>query len=211
MDAKESIKIIRDAAEYAKKQGLELVRINDLENLINEIEKEIISGEAQVAPTPPGEIALAQFKAQHESSLTHYKAQHESNLAQYKATMDNRLELFRSVIQAGQAALRSAILINGGGAFALLAFLGHIWNTHPTSNAISGLSCSLMAFAFGVLVAAMASGTTYLAQFSWGHAWKNTGNFINIISIILVIASYILFALGCYASYNVFGSHFKPI
>lgn len=204
MDAKEAIKIIRDAAEYAKKQGLELVRINDLENLINEIEKEIIDEETQVATTPSNEIDLIQFKAQHESSLAHYKATQESNLAHYKATIDTRLEISRSVTQAGQAALKSSILINGGGAFALLAFLGHIWNTHPSGGMVSGLSSSLMAFAFGVLIAAMASGTTYLAGLSWGHDWKKTGYSFNIISILLVIGSLFLFTIGCYKSYNVF-------
>lgn len=192
MNARETINIIREAAEYAKNHGLEIVRINDLGKLLNDIEKVIISKETQISATPPAEIALAQFKALHESSLVQYK------------------ELFRSTIQAGQAALKSAILINGGGAFALLAFIGHIWNAHPSGGIVYGLSCSLLGFAVGVLAAAAASGTTYLAQFSWGGGWKKTGTLINIISILLVLASLILFTFGCYTAFKVFITHFKP-
>jgi hypothetical protein len=207
MDAKQTISIIREAVEYTKSQKIELVRIENLEKLLNDIEDEIASEGVQTTPGVSNEISLARFKAQHESNLAHYNATNESSLAQYKASIDTLLEISRTTNQAGQSALKSAILINGGGAVALLAFLGHIWNSHPSYPIVSGLSCSLIVFAFGVLIAAMAAGTTYLSLFSWGNEYKRTGILFNFISILLVIISLILFVTGCYLSYKVFYSY----
>ncbi|MCZ8488592.1 hypothetical protein O9992_19380 [Vibrio lentus] len=67
---------------------------------------------------------------------TFYKSQdHESRLAQFKAENDLvywykqtikppiPLEMFKPVITTGQSALKSSMVINGGAAVALLAYL----------------------------------------------------------------------------------------
>jgi hypothetical protein len=78
------------------------------------------------------------------------------------------VEMFRSVIQAGQNALRSAFLMNGGASVALLAFVGHLSSVAPKK--VPMLAPSLATFVGGVLVAALASGVTYLSQ--WFYAGK---------------------------------------
>ena len=63
-----------------------------------------------------------------DQEMQKWKAQHKNQLAQYNAERAAELsfdiEMFKSVIIAGQAALKSAILINGGATVALLAFIG---------------------------------------------------------------------------------------
>jgi len=74
------------------------------------------------------------------------------------------LEGFRFTLQLAQAALKSSILINGGGAIARLAFMGHLFDVSDLAMA-EYLSSSLIVFAIGNLVGAIASGATYLRKF----------------------------------------------
>ncbi len=139
--------------------------------------------------------------------MEHYKAQNAANLAQYEAERSRSLESFRSVILTGQAALKSAILINGGASVALLAFLGHIWNTEPPAPVVAGLTQSLLFFLIGVLLSAMAAGTTYLTQAFYDGGWDKTGMGINFINILLVVSAYYLYLKGGLAAYSTFVLH----
>ena len=196
MDAKEAIGDIRAALRSVKENQQKVVSVDALEKYLDELEKDV-------------GVSAAERAVAHQANLEHYKAENEANLAQHRATIDVGLEHFQSVIQTGQAALRSAILINGGAAVALLAFLGRIWETEPSQTVVVGLPTSLLGFVFGVLAAAVASGTTYLAQFVLGENWIKTGHTMNIISILLVIVSYGLFVFGGYTAYEAFVAHLQ--
>ena len=74
-----------------------------------------------------------------------------------------RLYIFNAGLVLGQNALKSVILINGGAAVALLAFIGHIWPKEQPSQLIH-LGGSLQWFVYGVFFAAVASGITYVTQ-----------------------------------------------
>ena len=198
MNTQDVIAVIRSALEYGKQKG-DLVSASDLGGLLDNIEKEVSTKEGQGRAAQPLESALAE-----------YKAKNDANLAEYRVRADSELEQFRSVIQSGQAALKSAILINGGAAVALLAFLGRIWQKPQSTADVSGLTMSLLEFIFGVLAVAVASGTTYICQYSYGRNWIKTGHTINIVSILLVVISYILFGLGSYSAYQAFVTHLQP-
>ncbi len=197
MEPKEVIEDIRKALESVKEQQQEVVSVVALENYLNVLEEDI-------------GVSAAERAAAHEANLEHYKAQNAASLTQYEATAAGQREMFRSVIQAGQRAINSAMLINGGAAVALLAFLGRIWETGQSPAVASGLTLSLLRFLGGVLVAAVAFGTTYLTQFTFGHGWNTTGHSINVISILLVIGSYILFLWGGYTAYEAFVAQLQP-
>lgn len=136
--------------------------------------------------------------------IEQYNAVQATSLAEYHAETSIKLETFRSVISCGQSALKSATLINGGAAVALLAFIGHVWGKDLSSLVLNGLSFSLLLFVFGVLCSAIASGTTYLAQAFYDGDWDKTAQTINAISILLVLGSYVLFFLGAYKAYSIF-------
>lgn len=110
-----------------------------------------------------------------------------------------------SVILAGQNALKTAFLMNGGATVAILAFLGKLSDQHQDKIAI--FSSSLIVFVIGVLAITVASGVTYLSQWFYGYSesWKKkTGFRLNILAIILGLASYCLFIWGAIRAYKAF-------
>jgi hypothetical protein len=140
----------------------------------------------------------------HSSDLTYYNAQVAFEVANYT-------ESFKAVIQAGQTALKSAILINGGAAVALLAFIGSLWSSSPSIKVVESLSSSMQFFVFGVLSSAIATGIVYLAQYANMLKKSWTFRILNFISIILVIFSYICFVTGSYYGFQAFLKQVKPI
>ena len=127
------------------------------------------------------------------------KMEHAGTLAQYDAENAQDRELFKAVITAGQSALKSAILINGGAAVALLAVIGGTLNTMHEKALMAWLLVSVILLVLGVLVAAIAAGLTYLAQRVYHLKDDNnrSGDAINNAVITLVVISYVLFAIGC--------------
>ena len=140
----------------------------------------------------------------------------QGKIAEYESTWETNLEGFRASIQAGQAALKSAILINGGASVAILAFIGNLATSENSKALIPILSCSLAYFVFGTLVAAMASGGAYLSQAAYSKVnqeeetaeaterWEKRGKVFQYTTIIFVIVSYILFGLGALLTYKTF-------
>lgn len=115
--------------------------------------------------------------------------------------------MFRSVITSGQNALRTSFVMNGGSSVAMLAFIGHLATETPEK--IPFFASSLTVFVIGVLIVAIASGTTYLSQ--WLYASKNErlikiGGNLNVFSIVLGISSYVMYGFGIYKTYGVFST-----
>jgi hypothetical protein len=75
----------------------------------------------------------------HELLLEHLRATQASNLAHYDAQNQATLESIRYVGTAGQGALKSATLINGGAAVAILGFLGNAWTKRVPAPILMGL------------------------------------------------------------------------
>jgi hypothetical protein len=71
-----------------------------------------------------------------------------------------QMEQFRSVIQMASMSLRTAILINGGAAIAILTFLGNSQQPYCAAYLVA----SLQVFAIGVAAAAFATVLGYFAQ-----------------------------------------------
>ena len=92
--------------------------------------------------------------------LEQWKAQFQSNLAQCAAENALNLEMFKSVILAGQTALKSCTIMNGGAAVALLAFIGSIWNKSTDIKILKLLLFSMILYVFGVFYGVVATGLT---------------------------------------------------
>ena len=88
----------------------------------------------------------------------------QENLAIYHANENFLLHVGQLASDYGKAASKSAMIINGGAAIALLAFLGNIWTggvTELTNYLVDGFRF----FSFGVLCAAVGVFTGYLATY----------------------------------------------
>jgi len=194
MKAEDLIEIIKDDLKVAKEQNVQTITIENFEAWYDNL-KNFIKDHPET-----------ESSSSYQNNLEEYKAKVQSGLEHYRAVQQHRLEVFKIVTNAGQAALKSAILINGGGSVAILAFIGNIFKTVDPINAslVHSLGVSLRMFAIGTLCAAMAAGGTYLVQFfdatgldSKHHKiWNGVAHFFNILVIITVIYSYYRFWLG---------------
>ncbi len=189
---------LRNLVRVLRLQGRKTVAITNLEKVLEELAIE------ESEPSETKELALTQFKeaAEQERSLAHYSATNRWNVAELAI-----------VAQLGQGTLKNAILINGGGAAALLAFIGHVWG--PTSRStIVLLSWPLFCFVLGVVAAAFASAIACLAEgagFAEDIAMVDdkpklslTSKRLAWLTVFLVICSFILFSLGCTQAYIAF-------
>ncbi len=144
-----------------------------------------------------------------QQALRQAQAELDFRLAEYKRVSDEGLEMFRSVISTGLSARRDSMLINGGGAVALLAFAGHLVTKADTADvgdagsAVASLAIPLVWFLGGVLAVAVASGATYVAQRCWSQGRVRTGKVFNGLAIALVLASYVTFAAACWLGFDV--------
>lgn len=151
--------------------------------------------EVQSSPeSEPTQVDIERYRADLQNWIEANKHQHEGNL-----------EMFRSVITSGQNAIKSSLLLNGGAAVALLAFIAHL--AEVRADKVPEFAACLLPFAFGVLAIVVTSGCTYLSQwfYSGQLSWaKRAGFVLNILCILLGISSYVLFTYGLLTSYGVF-------
>ncbi|MCH8823521.1 MAG: hypothetical protein IH984_08450 [Planctomycetes bacterium] len=175
----EIINRIREDARDLETRGRKTIRIQALYNYLTELEVDYSDS------SNAGDRA---------------KFVEEGILAQYSAQNQIELEFMRAVNLAGQTALRTAILINGGSAIAILAFVGNLSTTGKT-ELIAALASALAAFVYGTLSGAIATGCTYLAGFLSHGQTKWVFHVLNFCSIFFVFSAYILFAIGGYIAY----------
>lgn len=180
----------------------------DARSLLREMEADIEAAEDEGVT----EITLKKFKSylegfteyvkeeeekdalQTQRDLAFYEAKHATKIACYNARVNRISDGFQAVITIGQGALKSGALINGGACVAILAFIGNV--VTKNTSMISGLSSALMIFGFGLLLAAVASGTTYLSQANFERKKPKKAVLINNITIVIVILSYLSFLFG---------------
>jgi len=139
-----------------------------------------------------------------EHKMAEWKEKCCREMADWNAKNIWNIEMFKAVIMAGQAAIKSAILINGGAAVALLAFTGHVFTTSQDSEVTAKLACAMAYFVGGIVSGAVASGVVYLTQFMYAYDKRAFGHILNGISWLLVISCYILFVIGVVLAFRVF-------
>ncbi len=106
---------------------------------------------------------------------------------------ESELEMFRSVISSGANAVKAAMIINGGGAVALLTFASRIKDSTIKLD-FDSLSVSLFFFCVGVFFAALGSGCTYFTQRAYRYKKKRKlAVGLNIAAAFLVVLSYFIF------------------
>lgn len=137
------------------------------------------------------------LNSQNERQMTKTNSQHPEG---------RELEQYRSVMQTAAMALKAAMVINGGAAIALLTFIG---NTKEVSG-FALMIFALKAFAGGVVLAAIATGSSFLAQRRYLHEMRNPserrfGKHITKVSITLVAISYVAFVVGVLLAAHGFG------
>ena len=185
MEAKEVIDDIRAALKPLKEQNKTVISVEALENYLSALEADAKSSDHKL-------------NRDQNLTLTNFKAENDRWIKEYEIQNSHALEMFRSVIASGQSALKASMLINGGAVIALLAFIGNTVKSPPMGNIQDLLAAPMWLFCLGILCSAVASGATYLTQFLYSADWMKTGYVFQILSILIVLASYVLFGVAAY-------------
>lgn len=192
MKSLEVVTVFKGAIESTKQNGIEKVSIADLEAYADRLEEVVKESPEGVNA---GEANMERYRADLNAWITARQHQYEHNL-----------EMLRSVITVGQSALKSALLINGGAAVAMLAFLGRLFSGKSSLMSLDGLSIALLQFVWGVLAAAIAAGATYFSQAGYGGefgSWSpRVGIGGHIIAILGVFCAYGFFGVGAWQAYS---------
>ncbi len=198
MTAEEVIKIIESAMTSLKEYNTDtVVPVDVLINSLSVLKKDVNNAQA-----------FDQLK--HDYLKFIQTKEHERNMAYYNAQQQHSLEMFRSVIVYGQDALKSAILINGGAAVALLAFIGNVWTKSTGQPAVNSLTKAIFLFTIGVLSAAIGAGTSHLTQYFYKENKEKKAKMLHVLTIVIVVAAYTLFFFGSYNAYRAFSGHLTP-
>jgi len=174
MSVKQFAEQMKSMIEGLQANGTTAIPCSNLITYLNEVQ-----GSA-AEPTP---VEIERYKVELQSQLEANKQQH-----------DHRIEMFRSVIAAGQHSTKSTFLLNGGGAVAMLAFIGHL--AEIDASKVAAFAPCLLPFCIGVLTIVVANGFTYLTQFAYAKFKMRTGDTLNLTSILMATSSYVFFGLG---------------
>jgi len=188
MQVSELIEIYTAAINDAAEQGADSVPLFELQRVHAEIRR--------IAAESPDNVEVG------EAALEHYKAQLAANAEHSRSVHELNLEMLRATVMTGQSALKSSLLINGGAAVALLAFLGNAWAADVPRRVMLQAAYGLSLFVWGVLAAAAAAGATYLSQAGFGNELgkfsHRIGKWARWLAIALVVTAYVLFGFGAW-------------
>ena len=194
MNANDVVKLLDDSIRTGKEAGVTTVSIQRLEALAAEISKIVQQSSSGNALTEP--------------DLERYKAKLAAWVVSQQHIHEWKLEMLRSVISTGQSALKSSLLINGAAAVALLAFIGNIWSPISNSPTVAEAANALAAYAFGILIAAVAAGFTYVSQAGYANEFGKNSRVVGVTghigAVICVVISYVAFGYASYLAYRVF-------
>ncbi|GAB7525298.1 hypothetical protein [Paraburkholderia sp. 2C] len=197
MKASDFVKQFQQAVNDVEAQGFKLIEIVNLKTYLKNM------------------LEMAEGQEQAQPQLTEAQAEHQLEVwkAQLSAHSTFNVEMFKAVIEAGQTALKSAILINGGAAVALLAFAGNAitkWKMEPGTPLLTSVGWAMTCFAGGTGVGGVATAFRYLSQYGFGNViqdtskkrWLRFAYIFQCLSIAAGVASFALFFVGGWGAYR---------
>lgn len=200
MSRAQTFKTIREGITDYRDKGNTVVEVDKILQYLDALEAEM--GEADEMSVS-NEEALERLRAQFSNQQLEYGWKKDFALAEYSWKKDWSLEMFKSVIAAGQNSMRAAMLMHGGAALALLAFIGNLAVNPETLPLVPHFGGILPWFLGGLLLVVIAYGTTYLTQNYYSEDDKKpVGKRWNKVSCALVIVSYGVFVAGCWLGHQ---------
>lgn len=185
MDAKDVISDIRSALSEVSREGKHAFPVAGMDALLDGIERRL----------DPPDVSLDAARAALFDHRLAIRRMH------YENRIETNREMIRHTVSAGASALRAAFLVNGGAVIALLAFAGGERGAEDP-DLTKRLSVPLGLYSLGVLLSAIATGATYLAQAGFGGEFRknsrSVGSKARAWVIILVGSSYLTFVLGSF-------------
>jgi hypothetical protein len=198
METADLINDLKNALANIKNQGGETVLISKLEVYLSEMEA-IDSEEKShaIQNTEREEKSHAIQNTERNEAIR--KFEHEMDVWKIRAPL-----MFNSVIEAGQTALKSSSLINGGAAVSLLAFLGNLLTKdapYGTTYPIQELSWAMLIFFIGVGFSGVATAARYFSQATYAENKESQGDFFRWVAIVFALLSFGAFFYGGVEAY----------
>ncbi len=190
MNSSELLNQIKKDVNQAKSDGVEVIPVDNLLNYLSGFDVNV-------------------HPQLNEINLEGYKHQNSTQLEIMKIENNFQIESFKAAINIGANACRTFLIMNGGAAIALLAFLGNIWNKSSSIEAASAVAAALFLFCGGVVLAGLCSGLSYISQSLFaasvlgthkGYLWG--GHIINTLACLAGAGSVAIFAYGSYSAYQ---------
>jgi hypothetical protein len=203
MESKQVVTDILNEIQRLKAEGTTVVQIVPLQKYFEDIRDKVETSSDTSTPA-------IQFVLQEQNHVA------ASNLQSQKERGESEREMFRTVISYGGETIKAAILVNGGAAVAILAFLGSSKGVSLSRGVASFAADSAAYFVYGVLCGAIAVGSTYLTQYcyhreQYGHygdqglrsnsAFGRGARIFHAVTAVLVIGAYAVFARGAYLAW----------
>ncbi|MFM0506701.1 hypothetical protein [Paraburkholderia sp. RL17-373-BIF-A] len=157
---------------------------------------------------------LLRDAAQREAGLnTSTEEQRAHGLEVWKTQVGMFAEMLKATTEAGQTALKSAILINGGAAVAMLAFVGNAVtksDLRPGSPILSHIGGALLIFMVGTGLAGTSTAFRYISQWCYAEAVnkpvpsreRTCGHAFSIVAVLLGIGSFTAFFAGGWLAFK---------
>ncbi|MEX3776188.1 hypothetical protein [Pseudomonas sp. MYb118] len=184
MKLKEFAEQLKSEIERFSAQGNESIKIDILTSALDKA----IAADDQESEA----VVIERLKAYLQSQV---------EIQKYNHAVD--LEMFKSIIETGQNAIKSIMLLNGGAAVALLAFIGKLAGT----GQIPLFATPLTTFVIGAFTAGLTSGISYLTQLIYSEEGKlrtRSGIALQAIAVLLGLLGLAAFGYGTYKSYFAF-------
>ncbi|MDR6447500.1 hypothetical protein J2794_003616 [Paraburkholderia terricola] len=196
MKTSDALKLIKGAVDDVESKGQTHIATANLKTLLDEMLNDAQKVEAGAVVKTDEQIAR----------------EVEVWKTQVTATASTATEMLKATTEAGQTALKSAILINGGAAVTILAFIGNAvtkWKFEPGSPLLTAVGFALFTFVIGTGLAGASTAFRYLSQFSYGTAfdtsdnrWRSRGHWASFIAVTLGSASFAAFFIGGYQAFR---------
>ena len=177
IDNSDKLAALRQALVTAQEQGQESVPVDSIIKAVDEL---------QPHPLP------------YDARIEQWKAQIQGQFLEYQSRSQLQQETFRSAIASAQFSLKAVILINGGAAVALLAFVGQMMARGVDAASVAQ---GIKWYVFGVGAAGASTAGMYFAQYCYHRGFKHRGDAWRWISILLGISALIFFIYGSLVSY----------
>jgi hypothetical protein len=187
MKNKKLIELIKEDLSKFKEEGNEVVEIERLTKYLTLLQDEMSDTDG--------------LDVEREAEIERIRSHYSSHLAHYEWQRESSMEMFKSVIASGQNSLKSCMLIHAGACVALLAFIGNLVSSPETRALIPPFADVILWFLGGVLAVSISYGATYLTQLFYSDEKKKLGIFFHVASVVLAIATYILFIIGSFKAY----------
>ena len=140
------------------------------------------------------DLGLREYRMmKHEADMAHFQAKSAYRESRYRQKLEAHKTMFEAVMTTAIAALKTSLPVNGGASVAMQGFLAALLKANNQLVIPFEFRNSTIYFSIGVLVAGLASATTYIAQYNFQSKSEKISSIFRYFSIALVFLSYVFF------------------